>query len=122
MVPKMLQDLQKRFPEEKEAIERYVDLVVKRLGLVTSCRSCVLWYVTGLVAARCNKSADLHFFGKLFPRFLQKVLDPILCSTFNKLASRTVQDVLDELFQSELLKAILAGQFGDYGMFLGDRI
>ena len=45
------QDLQRRFPEEKEAIERYVDLVVK-----------------------CNKSADLHFFGKLFPRFLQRFL------------------------------------------------
>lgn len=32
-----------------------------------------------------------------------------------------VQDVLDELFQSELLKAILVGQFGDYGMILGSR-
>ena len=27
--PKSFQDLQKRFPEEKEAIERYVDMVVK---------------------------------------------------------------------------------------------
>ena len=88
-----IEDLQKRFPEEKEAIERYVDMVVK-----------------------CNKSADLHFFGKLFPRFLQRLLDPILSAKFNKLASRTVKEVMDELFHSELLKAILCGQFGDYGM------
>lgn len=88
-----IQDLQQRFPEEKEAIEKYVDLVVK-----------------------CNKSADLHFFGKLFPRFLQRLLDPILSAKFNKLASRTVKGVMDELFSSELLKAILCGQFGDYGM------
>lgn len=27
--PKSFQDLQKRFPEENEAIERYVDMVVK---------------------------------------------------------------------------------------------
>lgn len=88
-----IQDLQKRFPEEKEAIKKYVDLVVK-----------------------CNKSADLHFFGKLFPRFLQRLLDPILSAKFNKLASRTVKEVMDELFSSELLKAMLCGQFGDYGM------
>lgn len=28
---------------------------------------------------------------------------------------------MDELFQSELLKAILCGQFGDYGMTLGQH-
>ncbi|CAJ1452823.1 unnamed protein product [Effrenium voratum] len=88
-----IEDLQRRFPEEKEAIERYVEMVVK-----------------------CNKSADLHFFGKLFPRFLQRLLDPLLSAKFNKLASRTVKEVMDELFHSELLKAILCGQFGDYGM------
>jgi len=27
-----------------------------------------------------------------------------------------VKEVMDELFSSELLKAILCGQFGDYGM------
>eukprot|EP00438_Fugacium_kawagutii_P013242 Skav201228 [mRNA] locus=scaffold651:723872:729426:- [translate_table: standard] len=32
-----------------------------------------------------------------------------------------VKDVMDELFQSELLKAILCGQFGDYGMTLGQH-
>jgi len=30
-----------------------------------------------------------------------------------------VKEVMDELFHSELLKAILCGQFGDYGMLLG---
>jgi len=88
-----IQDLVERFPEEKEAIERYVELVVK-----------------------CNKAADLHFFGKLFPRFLERLMDRMLGGKFQKLASRTVKDVLDELFRSDLLKAILVGQFGDYGM------
>ncbi|CAE7275360.1 retsat [Symbiodinium natans] len=88
-----VQDLQERFPAEKEAIERYVDMVVK-----------------------CNKGAELHFFGKLFPRPVELLLDFFLGSKFKKLAGRTAKEVLDELFTSELLKSTLLGQFGDYGM------
>ena len=36
--------------------------------------------------------------------------------------SNQVKDVMDELFQSEMLKAILCGQFGDYGMSLGSEL
>ncbi|CAE7339593.1 retsat, partial [Symbiodinium pilosum] len=88
-----VKDLQERFPEESEAIERYVEMVIK-----------------------CNKAADLHFFGKLFPRTVELIMDLLLGSKFRKLASRTVKDVMDELFSSDLLKSILLGQFGDYGM------
>jgi len=88
-----IEDLQKRFPEEKEAIEKYVELVIK-----------------------CNKGAELHFFGKLFARPMELLLDLLLGGKFKKLATRTAKDVLDELFSSELLKSILLGQFGDYGM------
>lgn len=88
-----IEDLQKRFPEEKEGIEKYVELVTK-----------------------CNKGAELHFFGKLFARPLELLLDLLLGGKFKKLATRTAKEVLDELFSSELLKSILLGQFGDYGM------
>ncbi|CAE7809097.1 retsat, partial [Symbiodinium sp. CCMP2456] len=88
-----IEDLQKRFPEEREAIEKYVELVTK-----------------------CNKGAELHFFGKLFARPIELLLDLLLGGKFKKLATRTAKEVLDELFSSELLKSILLGQFGDYGM------
>ena len=88
-----VEDLAKAFPEEREAVEKYLDMVIK-----------------------CNKSADLHFFGKLFHPVFSWLIDKTIGSTFNKLACRTVQDVLDELFVSNELKAILSGQFGDYGM------
>ncbi|GMH86537.1 hypothetical protein TrVE_jg4677 [Triparma verrucosa] len=88
-----INDLVAKFPREKEAIEKYIEMVIK-----------------------CNKSADLHFFGKLFHPIMEKIIDVTLGGKFQSLASRTVQDVMDELFEDEMLKAILMGQFGDYGM------
>ena len=82
-----VEDLSRSFPSERKAIEKYLNLVVK-----------------------CNKSADLHFFGKLFHPIYSWIIDKTLGSTFNKLARKTVKEVLDDLFRSEELKAILSGQ------------
>ena len=40
-------------------------------------------------------------------------------STQHLMTLLKAKDVLDELFSSELLKSILLGHFGDYGMRLG---
>ena len=86
-------DLAAKFPEEEEALWRYVALVKE-----------------------CNKKADVHFFGKLFLKWVEWVMECTVGRRFQALASRTVQEVLDELFTSSALKALLVGQYGDYGM------
>ena len=86
-------DLVAKFPEEEAAIQKYLDLVVA-----------------------CNKNAEIHFFAKLFPKWVEYLLEKTLGARFQTLASRTVSDVMDELFTNKSLKAILLGQYGDYGM------
>lgn len=88
-----LADLVAKFPEEEAGLVRYVKLVKE-----------------------CNKKADIHFFGKLFPKWIEWLVERTVGSGFQALASRTVASVLDELFTSSSLKAILLGQYGDYGM------
>mgnify|MGYP003385189736 FL=1 len=93
-----INDLVAKFPDERASLEEYVRLVVD-----------------------CNKRAELHFFGKLFPTWLEGALEWAIGGKFRQMASWSVKDVLDRLFgTNEPLKAILAGQFGDYGMLPSD--
>lgn len=88
-------ELARRFPKEKKAIARYLDLCVA-----------------------CNSGSEIHFFGKLFPLWLERLVGRIapLGGDFEALAGKTVQQVLDSLTDDAQLKTVLAGQFGDYGM------
>jgi all-trans-retinol 13,14-reductase len=81
------------FPTEKKAIEKYVDLL-------------------NLVA----KAAKMYYAEKAIPDFLNKIIGKWMRSAYMKYASKTTQEVLDELFVSGKLKAIMAAQFGDYGL------
>ncbi len=81
------------FPLEKESIKKYVELL-------------------NLVA----KSAKLFYAEKAIPEFVSKLIGKWMRHSYMKYASRTTQEVLDELFISGKLKAVLAGQFGDYGL------
>ena len=88
-----LNDLIAKFPEEEAGLRKYVQMVKE-----------------------CNKTADIHFFGKLFPKWIEWLLERTVGRSFQALASRTVSSVMDELFTSNALKALLLGQYGDYGM------
>lgn len=87
-----IEDLSKRFPQERAALEEYIKLVKE-----------------------VNKKSDIHFFGKLFSPWVERLVEWAAGSRFQELASQTVSQVLDRLFVSSELKAILASQFGDYG-------
>jgi all-trans-retinol 13,14-reductase len=81
------------FPLEKEAIRKYVDLL-----------------------NQVAKSAKMYYAEKAIPEFLDKIIGKWMRGAYMKYASKTTQEVLDELFISGKLKAILAAQFGDYGL------
>jgi all-trans-retinol 13,14-reductase len=88
-----LADLIEKFPDEEKGLREYLALVVE-----------------------CNSKSELHFFGKLFPLWAARLLEWAVGSRFQELASLTLQQVLDRLFVSSMLKALLSSQFGDYGL------
>ncbi|MFN8286078.1 MAG: NAD(P)/FAD-dependent oxidoreductase [Chitinophagales bacterium] len=81
------------FPKEKEGIEKYVRLTDE-----------------------LSKDARGYYAEKALPDFAGALLGGFMRSKYLKYASRTVKDVMDELFTDEKLKAILSAQFGDYGL------
>jgi all-trans-retinol 13,14-reductase len=87
-------DLSLRFPKYALRIQQYVDLCLK-----------------------VNKSADPYVFGKLLSTVMKKIVHYFAAGTFFKYANKTLSQVLDELnIDQPELRAILAGQFGDYGL------
>ncbi|GMH63170.1 hypothetical protein TL16_g03645 [Triparma laevis f. inornata] len=92
-------DLVKEFPEEEEGIREYVRL----------CK-------------RANKKADMYFYGKMFPKYIQSLLNKYLNAEYFKYANSTTWDVVTKLIKNidstsgKRLRAILCGQFGDYGL------
>jgi all-trans-retinol 13,14-reductase len=89
-----IDDLVQRFPDCKDQIKQYVDLCVK-----------------------VNASADPYVFGKLFSSITKNILHSFGAGTFFKYSRKTVNQVFDELnIENNELRAILAGQFGDYGL------
>jgi len=81
------------FPEEEEAITKYIDLVYK--------------------AAKTSRN---YFIGKLLPSFLNVLIGPILKNPFYKYSDKTTDEVLRSLTKNETLNKVLTGQFGDYGL------
>lgn len=81
------------FPKEKKNIEKYVTLL-----------------------EQVAKSAKMYYTEKAIPEFVSKIIGGWMRSSYMKYASKTTQEVLDELFTDKKLKGILAAQFGDYGL------
>ncbi|MEM9493383.1 MAG: NAD(P)/FAD-dependent oxidoreductase, partial [Myxococcota bacterium] len=81
------------FPGEQYAIDEYMALV-----------------------RRCAKTSLMYFADKALPRRLSAVIGPVLRFPSMRFARRTTAEVLDELTDNRRLKAVLTGQYGDYGL------
>jgi all-trans-retinol 13,14-reductase len=85
-------DLIQQFPQEKAGINKYFKDI----------QSAATWFI-------------IHYLFELFPAFLQPLLK-LIFRQFGKIATQTTQNYLDRHFQSVPLKAVLASQWGDYGL------
>ena len=85
--------MQSYFPEEKAVIQAYVDLVEK-----------------------VAKRGSGFFFEKSLKPFMRMTAGSFLKKRFNKYAQQTTAEVLDSLTSNIRLKAVLAGQCGNYGL------
>ncbi len=91
------QRMHEYFPEEKEAIDRYLDVVTETV-----------------------RGARSFFGAKALPAPAAAVAGPFMRRKFLRHASRTVAAVLDEITDNALLKTVLATQYGDYGLTPND--
>lgn len=81
------------FPEEKEAIEKYIDLIFA-----------------------ANRTAGKFYMNKALPSFLSKLLYNWMSKPFLKYADQTTDEVIRKLTSNEELIKVLCGQYGDYGL------
>ncbi len=81
------------FPAEAQAIDRYVKLVRK-----------------------VSKRSGLYFGEKVLPGTLASLFGSLMRAPFQRWAQKTTADVLAGLTDNRELRAVLAGQFGDYGL------
>lgn len=81
------------FPEEKRAIDAYVDLVFKTV-----------------------KSSRNYYMTKALPEIVNTLVGGFLRRPFFKYSDQTTYEVLSSLTKNELLIKVLAGQYGDYGL------
>ncbi len=81
------------FPDEKDAIEKYIDLIFA-----------------------VNKSASKFYMDKALSGFTSSILGRFMRKKYLKYANRTTYDVLNELTKNDTLIKVLCGQYGDYGL------
>lgn len=81
------------FPEEKEAIDQYVDLVFA-----------------------ANKTARNFYMEKAMPPLLSRLGGGLMRQAFHKYSDQTTYEVLRSLTANERLIKVLTGQYGDYGL------
>lgn len=86
-------DLERHFPREAAAIDRYFALVAEVVA-----------------------SSRRYFMAKALPRLLGALAGPLLCRRFMRHANRTTLSVLEELTGDRRLIALLTGQWGDFGL------
>ncbi|MCP3927625.1 MAG: NAD(P)/FAD-dependent oxidoreductase [Bacteroidetes bacterium] len=81
------------FPEEEQAINKYVDLVFKTV-----------------------KTSRNYYMSKAISPFLNALLGRFLRKPFHKFSDKTTDEVLRSLTNNETLIKVLTGQYGDYGL------
>ena len=81
------------FPEEKDAILKYIDLIFA-----------------------ANRTAGKFYINKALPPFISKILYGWMTKPFFKYADQTTDQVLRKLTKNEELIKVLTGQYGDYGL------
>ena len=60
--------------------------------------------------------ADNYFYAKIFPKWMQWLMNRTVNQEYFKLASKTTHEVASSLTKNKRLVAILCGQFGNYGL------
>jgi all-trans-retinol 13,14-reductase len=85
-------ELVRVFPEEEQAIDRFIELMEK---------------------AKWQAGQFATF--KIFPRWLQFWTSQLLCSTYIRYASQTTEEVLNEFTSDGRLKTVLSAFGGDLG-------
>lgn len=91
-----IEELVSSFPEERQTLASYLKIIEK-----------------------CNKKAQWFFAEKAFNRFFSKYYGWLLKRGFNKYAQKSTQEVLDEISDNKMLKAVLSAQCGNYGLTPG---
>jgi all-trans-retinol 13,14-reductase len=86
-------ELGRKFPDEKEAIDIYVDTVFA-----------------------ATKTAQKFYTDKALPPLISKVMGKSMREPYYKFSDKTTYEVLKSLTDNEQLIKVLAGQYGDYGM------
>lgn len=81
------------FPEEREAIERYVELVFE-----------------------ANKTSRWFYMDKAVAPLVSKLSGGLMRRSFLKFSDQTTYEVLRSLTANEELIQVLCGQYGDYGL------
>ena len=85
--------LGEHFPDQRDAIRRYVEII-----------------------RRVSRASRLYFAEKALPGALAALVGPLVRRPFLRWARRTTAEALAEITPDERLRAVLAGQFGDYGL------
>ena len=83
----------KLFPEEKEGIEKYIELLIAM-----------------------EKYGMGYYAEKVVPGFISKLIGKLMRRKYLTYALRTTKSVMDEVFSNDKLKAILTSQYGDMGL------
>jgi len=81
------------FPEEEQAINKYVDLVFKAV-----------------------KTSKNYYISKAISPILDSLVGGFMKKPFYKFADKTTDEVLRSLTNNETLIKVLSGQYGDYGL------
>ena len=81
------------FPNEKKAIEKYINLIFK-----------------------ASKAASKFYMDKALSRFTSAILGKYMRSEYLKYSDKTTYEVLSELTTNQKLIKVLCGQYGDYGL------
>ncbi|WP_372767982.1 phytoene desaturase family protein [Lutibacter sp.] len=81
------------FPEEDQAINKYVDLVFEAV-----------------------KTSKNYYISKAIPPLLDALVGGFMKKPFYKFADKTTDEVLRSLTNNETLIKVLSGQYGDYGL------
>ena len=81
------------FPNEAEAIGKYVELIFE-----------------------ATKASRNFFLEKALPPLLSKVSGGLMRSAYMKFAEKTTLEVMESITDNQLLIKVLTGQYGDYGL------
>ncbi len=81
------------FPTERNAIEKYIELVKS-----------------------CTKASTKFFMNKALPKTVSDLTYGRMSNSFLKWSDRTTWDVLSDLTDNRELIGVLTGQYGDYGL------